>query len=270
MPAERAGLGVGGRLVMHGDQLDAVLLLHRENGEMVVRARAKRRDADRASGAFFAASTTSFTRLERRIRFHRPDIVVEHVVHQRREAVERLLAIILPVEIAGIHRRHVEIADGVAVRLRLRERAPADPAAAARSVLHRYRLAEHGLEILRQHARGDVGAAARAIRHDQRDIAFGILRGGRQRAGRECERQHGAERDGHVAALASSKRPPVIAALFAVVREDCACGAGSASGSNTDGSIRNRACPAPQRCRPWRRHRRRRRPAHPTPRPHRR
>jgi len=48
------------------------------------------------------------------------------MVHQRREAFECLGTVILAVEITGIDAWHVQIADRVAIRLGLRERAPAD------------------------------------------------------------------------------------------------------------------------------------------------
>ena len=147
--------------------------------------------------------------LERAVGLHRPDIVVDDVVHDRREALEPLLAADLRIEIAGIHARHVEIAERVAVRLRGGERAPADPAAATGAVLDRHRLADHRLQILRQQARGDVGAAAGAIRHDQRQVPLRILRMRDVRAGeQERRRARGGAQEIRVWCCGSSCRPP--------------------------------------------------------------
>ena len=127
-------------------------------------------------GRFLASLDHVLHGLEFAVGLHRPHVVVGDVVDQRREAFEVFLARAarLLVEIAGEYVRHVDVADGVAVGLRLRERAPADPAAAAGAVLDRDRLAEDRLEVARQQPCRDVAAAAGGVGHDhQRGRALG-------------------------------------------------------------------------------------------------
>ena len=60
MPAEHLGLRFGGAAIVNDGELDASLTLDRQNGEVVVAARAIGRNSY-SSGAFLASSMRSFT-----------------------------------------------------------------------------------------------------------------------------------------------------------------------------------------------------------------
>ena len=113
--AERLGLRLRGRARVHHDELRAGLGRDPEDRQMIVAARAIGRDRD-AVGRLLRGLDHVLDGLERTVGLHRPDVVVDHVIDQRREAVEAFLAADLRIEIARIHARHVEIAERIAVR----------------------------------------------------------------------------------------------------------------------------------------------------------
>ena len=149
--------------------------------------------------------------LELAVRPNRPEIGIDDVIDQRREAVQALLtrAALRSVEIAGEHAGRVDVAERVAIGRGRGERAPTDPAASASAVLDRHGLAEDGLEIPGKQSRRDVAAAACGVWHDHQNPAGGkLLREGRtvsddgqRRRARGCEETTPADGRNHI-------RPP--------------------------------------------------------------
>ena len=146
VPAEHLGLRFGSAAAVDDGEPDTRLGLDRQDGEVIVATGTICGDTD-LLGRLLGSLDHVLDGLEGAVRLDCPNVVVKHVVHQRREAVQVLLATDFGIEIAGIHARDIEIAQRVAVGRRRSQRAPAEPAPAAGSVLDRYGLAHGNFEV---------------------------------------------------------------------------------------------------------------------------
>src|SRR5260370_1770313 len=151
---------------MHHPEARSVVGADAERGDVIVSAMAAAVERDRTWAALGLVDDVLHG-LELAVGPHRPEIGIDDVIDQWREALQVLLArtTLRFIEIAGEHARRVDVADGVAVGLRRGERGPTDPATAGGAILDRHGLADYRFEIPGKQSRRHVAAAASGIGH---------------------------------------------------------------------------------------------------------